>query len=110
MFFVEASVFCLFLGGFSAWLLLSDRFFEWRMRREAGRVSNFVESLRGISIDEAVGRFGPPLEQFAGSTGRGLYIWHSPPSLGFPPVRGVLIVTLTTEQDGRVTESAWQRR
>jgi hypothetical protein len=110
MFFVEASVFCLFLVGFSAWLILADRFFEWRMRREAGRVSNFVEGLRGISIGEAVNRFGPPVEQFAGSTGRGLYVWHSPPSSGFPRIEGVLIVTLTTEQDDRVTESAWQRR
>ena len=110
MFFVEASVFCLFLVGFAGWLLLSERFAERRSRRESNRISRFVDNLRGIPIDEAVKRFGTPLEQFTGSTGCGLYVWHGPPSTGLPHIDGVLIVTLTTDQNSRVIESNWQRR
>jgi hypothetical protein len=110
MFFVEASIFCLFLGGFAIWLLLSDRWSERRTRREADRISRFVDDLTGISIHEAIRRFGPPAEQFTSSTGCGLYVWHAPPSGGLPQVAGVLIVTLTTDENGVVGESIWQRR
>lgn len=110
MFFVEASVFCLFLGGFAVWLLLSDRFYEWRAKREMARTSCFVDSLLGMPIEEALTRFGPPIEQFTGSTGRSLYVWHSPPASGLPRLDGVLILTLTADQDGRVIESSWQKR
>jgi hypothetical protein len=110
MFFVEASVFCIFLGGFAVWLLLSDRLVEWRARRETDRISRFVDDLAGTSIEDAIGRFGPPVEQFTSSTGRGLYVWHGPPSSGLPHVAGVLIVTLTTDENGSIVESNWQRR
>jgi hypothetical protein len=110
MLFVEASVFCLFLGGFAVWLLLSDRFYEWRAKRESARVSLLVDSLSGIPIQGAVTRFGPPVEQFTGSTGRSLYVWHSPPATGLPRMDGVLILTLTVDRDGRVIESSWQKR
>lgn len=110
MFFVEGSVFLLFVGGFLIWLLLSDRFRQWRDGREAQRISQIVNALRGDEIDAVLSRFGPPREQFHGSSGRSLYVWRSPPSEGLPYSRRLLVVTLTVDADGRVIDTAWQRR
>lgn len=110
MLVVEISVFFLFLGGFCAWLILSDRLRQWRERREAERIAALLGSLEGNDITYALDRFGPPREQFTGSSGRSLYVWRCPPSTGMPPVHGLVVVTMTVDREGRVVESAWQRR
>ncbi len=110
MFFVEGCVFFLFIGCFSAWLLLSDRITEWRDQKEAERVSAAINELRAQKIDGILQQFGPPREHFEGSSGLSLYVWRSPPSTGLPRTRGVLMVTLTVNAKGDVVESTWQRR
>lgn len=110
MLVVETSVFFLFLGGFCTWLILSDRLSRWRDKREAERIATLLESLEGNDITCALDRFGPPREQFTGSSGRSLYVWRCPPSTGMPPVHGLVVVTMTVDREGRVVESAWQRR
>jgi hypothetical protein len=111
MFVVEISVLILFIGGFCVWLLLTDRIGEWRARREADRVSSFVNDLRGNEIADILKRFGPPREQFTGSSGRSLYVWQSPPSNELPRVRdGLLVLMLTVDEDGMVSETVWHRR
>ena len=110
MFFVEGCVFLLFLGGFCAWLLLSDKIAARRREREAKSFSIAVDKLYGQPISEVVQRFGPPREQFNGSTGRSLYVWRCPPLDGLPPIEGSAIVTLTVNSDGEVVNAGWQRR
>lgn len=110
MFVVEASVSLLFIIGFLTWLLLSERLLAWRDAKDERRVSTLVAELQGNRIAEVLSRFGPPREHFQGSSGRSLYIWRRPPSTGLPRVRGLLVLTLTVDTDGRVVESAWQRR
>lgn len=110
MFFVESCVFLLFVGGFFVWLLLSDRLRQWRDRREAQRISDAINALRGSEIENILTRFGPPREHFRGSSGRSLYVWRSPPSEGFPLTRSLLVVTLTVDPEGRVVDTSWQRR
>jgi hypothetical protein len=110
MLVVETTVFFLFLGGFCAWLILSERLTKWRDRREAGRVAALLDSLEGNDISCVLDRFGPPGEQFTGSSGRSLYVWRCPPSTGAPPVHGLLVITMTVDPEGRVVGSAWQRR
>jgi hypothetical protein len=110
MLVVETSVFFLFLGAFCTWLLLSDRLARWRDKREAERIAALLASLEGDDITHVLDRFGPPREQFTGSSGRSLYVWRCPPSTGMPPVHGLVVVTMTVDPEGRVVESAWQRR
>jgi hypothetical protein len=109
MLVVEASVFLLFLAGFCGWLLLSDRLVEWKDQRQARRVSQIINRLQGENIDTVIERFGPPREQFTGSTGRSIYEWRRPPSLQLPDIRGVLVVTITVDSNGRIAESVWHR-
>ena len=110
MLVVEASVFFLFLGCFCTWLILSDRVRKWRENKETERIAALLNSLEGGDITYALDRFGPPREQFTGSSGRSLYVWRCPPSKGMPPVHGLVVVTMTVDSKGRVVESAWQRR
>jgi hypothetical protein len=110
MFFVEGGVFLLFLGGFCVWLLLSDKIAARRRRREAKSFSAAVDRLHGQSISDLVKRFGPPREQFTGSTGRSLYVWRCPPLDGFPKIEGSAVVTLTVDSEGQVVAADWQRR
>lgn len=110
MFSVEIAVFFLFLGGYCVWLLVSGRILLWRSAREARRVSLAVDALPGQPIAGVLERFGPPREQFAGSSGRSLYVWSHPPSAGLPASGGVLVVTLTVDANGRIAEAAWHKR
>lgn len=110
MFFVEGSVFLLFLGGFCAWLLLSDKIAIRRRRRQARSFSAAVERLHGQSIADIVNRLGPPREQFTGSSGRSLYVWRYPPLDGFPSLEGLAVVMLTVDAKGQVVTTNWQRK
>jgi hypothetical protein len=110
MFFVEASVFFIFAGGFFAWLLVSERFLAWRYQKESERLQAFASALQGSEISEVLERFGPPREHFEGSSGKSLYVWQRPPSGGLPSVQGLLVLTITVDQKGRIEESVWERR
>jgi hypothetical protein len=105
----ETAVFVLFLGGVCSWLLLREHFIAKRKRRSAAHISRLVESLAGHPIGDAKRQFGPPIEEIFGDSGRSLYIWRAPPAESFPTVPGVLIVTLTADENGVVTDTAWRR-
>jgi hypothetical protein len=109
MLVLETAVFVLFLGGVSFWGLLREHFIAKRERRRAERISSLIESLPGHSIGEAKRRFGPPHEEIRGDSGRSLHVWRAPPAESFPVVPGVLIVTLTADENGVVTNAVWQR-
>ena len=109
MFLFETAVFLLFLGGVCSWGLLREHFIAKRERRRAERISQLVGSLAGRYIGDAKRQFGPPLEEIVGDSGRSLYIWRAPPADSFPALPGVLIVTLTADENGMVTDTAWRR-
>ena len=108
MFFVEVSVFLLFLGLFSGWMLLSDRLTRRQDARRAECMSTLVDSLKGMEITTVLARYGPPRDQFSGSTGRSIYTWRRPPSNEFPEMRGLVVITLTVNESGHVVDTAWQ--
>jgi hypothetical protein len=109
MLVLETAVFVLFLGGVCSWGLLREYFVAKQKRRRAQDISRLVESLAGHSIGDAKRQFGPPIEEIIGDSGRSLHIWRAPPAGSFPEVPGVLIVTLTADENGVVTDTAWRR-
>ena len=110
MFFVEICVFFLCIGLFCAWLLISDRMRTRKSRRESERIDRSIRLLAGRTIEELLDAYGTPYEQFAGSTGRSLYVWRRPPSLALPETNGVLVVTVTVDRDGVVADVSWEKR
>ncbi|MEO8027176.1 MAG: hypothetical protein ABI823_11920 [Bryobacteraceae bacterium] len=79
-------------------------------RRRKQAMSTLLDPMVGQPITDAVERFGQPAEYVGGTTGRGLYIWLSPPAKRFPKGRGVLVVTLTADPDGVITAANWAAR
>jgi hypothetical protein len=109
MFVFEACVFILFLGFVSIWSLIRDSLAERKYQRSADQLSNLVISLYGQPIAEAKTRFGPPLEEVVGNSGRSLHTWKAPPATGLPPFDRVVILTLTADQHGIVEDGEWHR-
>jgi hypothetical protein len=105
----ETAVFVLFLGGVCFWGLLREHFIAKRERRKAEQITRLVTSLPGHSINDAKRQLGPPHEEILGDSGRSLHVWRAPPAESFPAVPGVLIVTLTADENGVVTDAAWRR-
>jgi hypothetical protein len=110
MFFVEAAVFVLFLGCCCLWSLIRDGLRNRRERRCANQVSAVVGGLIGCEVKALEHKFGAPYEIIEGHFGRNLRIWKFPPARGFPQIRGVLVVTLTTDERERVTKAVWRRQ
>jgi hypothetical protein len=105
----ETAVFVLFLGGVCFWGLLREHFIAKRERRRAEQITILLKSLPGIPIADAKRRFGPPHEEIVGDSGRSLHVWRAPPTEAFPNFPGVLIVTLTADEQGVVTNAVWRR-
>ncbi len=79
-------------------------------RRQKAALATLLNPMLGQPISGAIKRFGQPAEYIAGTTGRGLYVWLSPPANRFPPGRGILVVTLTADVDGTITDANWAAR
>jgi hypothetical protein len=110
MFVFESCVFVLFLGACCFWSLLRDHIRERRDRQQAEHVSKLVGGLVGTEIQAVQARLGPPEEVIEGHFGRSLYIWKAPPSQILPYLRGILVVTLTTDAERRVTHAVWRKQ
>lgn len=83
---------------------------NWRTRRRAEAMSAELSHLSGKKAWDAEKVFGPPSEIVDGVSGRQLYIWKS---LNFPTIPAgdsLLVVTLTVNPDGSVTDTHWQQR
>jgi hypothetical protein len=109
MFVFEASVFVLFLGFVCVWSLVRESLAERKYQRAADQLSNLANAFYGRHIAEATAKFGPPLEEVVGSSGRSLYTWKSPPAPGFPRFDRVIILTLTADREGVVRDVEWHR-
>ena len=79
-------------------------------QRQQAALATLLNPLLGQPVSGAIERFGQPAEYVPGTTGRALYIWISPPAKRFPPGRGVLVVTLTADSDGTITDANWAAR
>jgi hypothetical protein len=110
MFFFETVVLVLAVTCFGLhglWKLYRANQIE---ERQARALPPLLDPLLGQKIDAAISRFGQPAEFVPGTTGRGLYTWHSPPSREFPPGNGVLVVTLTVDASGEIAKASWTNR
>lgn len=101
--FLFASLFTLGL-----WLFVREAFAGWRQRFRARQVELFLRELEGREVARAEARLGAANEIHRGSGGRRLYVWKGPRSL--PEAGRLLIVTLTVDAAGTVTNAAWEER
>src|SRR5882724_7323936 len=79
-------------------------------QRQEAALAKLLDPMLGQPISGAIERFGHPAEYVAGTTGRALYVWVAPPAKRFPPGRGVLVITLTADSDGTITDASWAAR
>jgi hypothetical protein len=93
----------------SVWSLVRESLADRRYQRSADQLSNIVNALYGRPVSEALNRFGAPMEEVTGGSGRSLYTWKSPPATGFPVFDRVVILTLTADQQGVVRDAEWHR-
>jgi len=75
----------------------------WRNQRRDRWLAALGRELDGRPMEDVFAQFGPPFEVFRGQ-GRTLYEWKSPPSENFPPGRGLLILYVVADSNGRVTQ------
>jgi hypothetical protein len=106
---VEFIVFFVMLVGFVLFSTSRGWLTSLRERRRARFLDAKMQELSGKAVSVALEQFGPPFEDFTGSTGRSLYVWRSPPSDNFPQGPGLLIVTLTAE-NGLISHTDWKTR
>jgi hypothetical protein len=59
---------------------------------------------------EAEQVFGPPTEIVEGTSGRQLYIWKALNIPRVPNGSSLLVITLTINPDGFVSDTHWQQR
>lgn len=81
-----------------------------RTRRRADAIGNELSQLPGKMAWDAEKVFGPPTEIVDGTSGRQLYIWKSPNLPHIPKGNSLLVVTLTINPDGSVSDTHWQQR
>jgi len=89
------------------WIELSS---NWNDNRRDAALTTLLEPIKGQPIGGAIERFGQPAEVVPGTTGRALYIWRAPPAKRFPSGKGLLIVTLTADEAGTITDAQWVAR
>jgi hypothetical protein len=53
---------------------------------------------------------GEPTELAAGSEGRLLSVWKDPAAGGIPEAAELVIVTIVSDAEGRITKAAWESR
>ncbi len=101
MFVLETTILVLFALALS----LASLWREWRKRQRHRRFKHWLErTLSSVdSFPQAEERFGFPSEVFEGTSGRRLYVWRR-------KMRdGELTVTLTAEEDGRISDRSWKK-
>ena len=101
--FLFASLFAL-----GVWLFVREALAGWRQRFRARQVERFLRELEGREVARAEARLGEASEIHRGSGGRRLYVWKGPRSV--PEAGQLLIVTLTVDASGTVTNAAWEER
>ena len=109
MFVIEISIFILFAGAICAWLLIRERIEDWRYQRRADRISDIVNAMCVLKLEDAINRFGAMAEEVSGESGRSLHIWRVPPASGIPKIERVVIITLTADSQGVIVDAEWHR-
>jgi hypothetical protein len=94
--------------GLSFYLLWNDLVELWRDRRLGKRLSGTLSSLQGHRIEIAIDRLGEPSEVLEGTSGRRLYIWNSHKAPRLPQDKGFVVVSLTVNESGTITQSSWK--
>jgi hypothetical protein len=84
----------------------------YKSRRDAKQVLTaqaLVAGLHGDRVEKLFPILGDPYEIERGTTGRDLYVWKFPPAQTLPRGSGLLIVTITTEQE-IIKKFQWKRQ
>jgi len=110
MFAIEILVFILSVIALCGYGLWKEYAANRNETRQDAALERLLHPLIGLPIAGATALFGQPSEYVAGTTGRALHVWVAPPARGFPPGRGVLVVTLTADSDGVITDVQWSAR
>ena len=99
---LEPVFFFLFVCG--CLLIAYSRMIARRLRERRRRrwLAALGRELDGRPMEDAFAQLGPPCEMIRGR-GRTMYEWKSPPA-GFPSGRGLLIVYVIADSNGRVKE------
>ena len=92
----------------SVWLLWNDFQEVWQDRKLGKRLSQTLNNLQGQRIEVALEKLGEPTEVLEGTTGRRLYIWNSHHAPRLPSEKGLVIVSLTVNEFGTITQSSWK--
>jgi hypothetical protein len=106
----EVLFFFVFLYGLGFWLITSEALADWRRIRRAKCVRHLIHTFEGREVARAEAVLGPATEIITGFTGRRLYVWKGPESKSIPPADPLLIVTLTIDRTGIVTNVAAEER
>jgi hypothetical protein len=92
------------------WLFAREALFGWRLRYRARRVRALLDSFEGHEAVRAEAVLGPPFEIVNGSGGRSLYVWKGPVTRVIPAAGTLLILTLTVDAAGIVTQAVAEER
>ena len=90
------------------WLFAREAATGWRRYYRFRRVRALLARCEGQPVIKAESALGPPNEIITGPSGRSLYVWKDPP--GVPKAETLLIITLTVNPDGEITQSALEER
>ena len=85
----------------------------WRAKRDRNRaiwMNAIVSEFTDQPLESLVALLGDPYEIAQGLSGRGLYIWKSPPNDKLPRGSGLLTVVVTIEADGLISGIEWRDR
>lgn len=79
---------------------------RWRGRRMKALIRKFP----GREVERAKAVLGAPSEVVTGKGGRRLYVWKNPERGNIPSSPDLLIVTLTVDGAGIVSQATWEVR
>lgn len=90
--------------------LLKDLYIFWRNQQRADFLGKALHALEGKPAWEAEKQFGPPTEVVSGTSGRQLYIWKAASLPHVPQGTGLMVLTLTIDPQGGITETHMEKR
>ncbi len=90
--------------------IVHDIFGSFRAHRRSNAMDHELRLLPGKKAWEAEQVFGPPTEIVDGTSGRQLYIWKALDLPHIPKGDRLLVITLTINVDGTVTDTHYQQR
>ena len=79
-----------------------------RERRRAQILDTALTALLGQDVHRARELMGEPSKIEFGTSGRRLYIWRPPLTLGLPETPALTVVTLTVEANDTVSGTSWK--